>query len=227
VEAEGYPLTLSRYLHLNPVRGKVVGTGDPGERRERLRAWKWSSYGGYSGLAKPEAWISQDLILGEMSGGRSRGGRRLRYRRYVEEGLLREIENPLAEARWQSILGREDFVQQLRDQLESRREEREEIPALRSMRRRADAESIIRSVAKAYRLPVEAVLRRRGKGNEARSVAMVLVWDCCGISLREVGELFGGAGYTAVAQRIARTRASDREGGLRFKLEKLKRKCEK
>ncbi len=33
VEAEGYPLSLSRYLHLNPVRGKVVGRGDPGEGR--------------------------------------------------------------------------------------------------------------------------------------------------------------------------------------------------
>ena len=226
VEAEGYPLSLSRYLHLNPVRGKVVGRGDPGERRERLRAWKWSSYRGYSGLANPEPWISPGLILGEMRG-RGRGGRRLRYRRYVEEGLLREIENPLEETRWQSILGREDFVQQWRDQLESRQEESEEIPALRSMSRKADAEWIVRCAAKAYRLPVEALLRRGGKGNEARSVAMVLVWDCCGMSLAEVGAFFGGAKYAAVAQRIARTKRKAGRGELRFSLEKLARKCEK
>src|SRR3954470_1179047 len=42
-----YPLTLSRYLHLNPVRGKRLGVGTPAERRERLRAYRWSSYPGY------------------------------------------------------------------------------------------------------------------------------------------------------------------------------------
>ena len=51
VEAEGYLLSLSRYLHLNPVRGKRIGRGDPVERRKRLREWRWSSYRGYSGLA--------------------------------------------------------------------------------------------------------------------------------------------------------------------------------
>ena len=43
---------------------------------------------------------------------------------------------------------------------------------------------------------------------------MVLVWDCCGLSLREMGELFGGAGYTAVAQMIARTREKDTKKAL-------------
>src|SRR5207248_6876502 len=29
LEAEGYLLTLSRYVHLNPVRGRIIGKGDP------------------------------------------------------------------------------------------------------------------------------------------------------------------------------------------------------
>ena len=49
VEAEGYLLSLSRYVHLNPARGKWIGRGDPVERRKRLRRWRWSSYRGYSG----------------------------------------------------------------------------------------------------------------------------------------------------------------------------------
>jgi putative transposase len=44
VEAEGYLLSLSRYVHLNPVRGQVIGRGDPVERRKRLRDWHWGSY---------------------------------------------------------------------------------------------------------------------------------------------------------------------------------------
>jgi hypothetical protein len=50
---------------------------------------------------------------------------------------------------------------------------------------------------------------------------MVLVWDCCGASVPEVGKLFGGAGYTAVAQMIGRTIEKDRKGALKFKLAEL------
>jgi REP-associated tyrosine transposase len=71
IEAEGYLLSLSRYLHLNPVRGKVIGRADPLQRRQRLRAWRWSSYRGYSGLAKQESWIEEELILGAEQGVRA------------------------------------------------------------------------------------------------------------------------------------------------------------
>src|SRR5207248_2734618 len=49
-----------------------------------------------------------------------------------------------------------------------------------------------------------AVQKRGGYGLKARTVAMWLVWENCGISLREVGELFGGLNYAAVAQRLRR-----------------------
>jgi hypothetical protein len=58
-------------------------------------------------------------------------------------------------------------------------------------------------------------------------LAMVLVWDCCGMRLREIGDLFGGAAYTAVAQLIARTKEKDRRNMLKFKLDKLTAKCGK
>lgn len=47
-----YLLGLSRYVHLNPVRGVSLGRGNPSERRKRLRAFKWSSYPGYAGLGR-------------------------------------------------------------------------------------------------------------------------------------------------------------------------------
>ena len=37
IEAEKYLLEVSRYLHLNPVRGVVLGQGTPMERRKGLR----------------------------------------------------------------------------------------------------------------------------------------------------------------------------------------------
>jgi chromosomal replication initiation ATPase DnaA len=41
---------------------------------------------------------------------------------------------------------------------------------------------------------------------EARNVAMWMIWESGTKSLREIGELFGGLDYAAVAQRIRRTR---------------------
>ena len=56
---------------------------------------------------------------------------------------------------------------------------------------------------------------------------MVLIWDCCGMRLREIGALFGGVAYTAVAQMIAHTKEKDRRSKLKFKLNKLMDKCGK
>jgi REP element-mobilizing transposase RayT len=223
VEAEGYCLSLSRYLHLNPVRGKVIGRGDPLERRKRLRAWHWSSYRGYSGLARPEPWMSEERVLGEMSGPHK--GRRLRYRRFVEEGLGREIENPLEAVQWQAALGREGFVRKLSDRLKVAKEQHREVPSLRKLQSKVEAGAILEGVAEAYQCAKAEVLRQGRRGNEARGVAMVLIWDACGMRLREIGELFGGSGYTAVAQMIARTRAKDQRNALSFKLDELMGLC--
>jgi REP element-mobilizing transposase RayT len=85
VEGGSYLLGLSRYLHLNPVRGKVIGRGNPRERRERLRKYSWSSYRGYAGLSRQEEFVTEDLVLDELH---ARGLRESkgRYRRFVEEG---------------------------------------------------------------------------------------------------------------------------------------------
>jgi putative transposase len=150
LEAEEYLLTLSGYVHLNPVRGRVIGKGDPVERRKRLRAWRWSSYPGFAGLAEPESWVTCERILQQFGGPKVR--RPLRYRRFVEEGLLREIENPLEAAKWQAALGREDFLRALKDRLEARRQQEDrETPALRQLRGRPEVETILDRVAKRYR----------------------------------------------------------------------------
>jgi putative transposase len=62
VEAESYLLELSRYLHLNPVTGEILGEGTPEERRERLRSYTWSSYRGYAGLGKSKRFVKSKTI---------------------------------------------------------------------------------------------------------------------------------------------------------------------
>src|SRR5574341_2431666 len=75
-DKQSYLLELTRYLHLNPVRAKLVK--DPGE-------YKWSSYGGYVGKTQEPKWLDSPAVLEEFSGNRSEA-RRL-YRRFVREGM--------------------------------------------------------------------------------------------------------------------------------------------
>ena len=199
----GYLLTLSRYLHLNPVRGVVLGRGTPSERRERLRAFKWSTYRGYAGLGRQFPFVEETAVLNIL--GARAVAQRLDYRRFVEEGLVREIENPFEAVRWQAVLGDESFGQTIRDRVQAMGRPSREIPPLREMRQTVSPERILERAAKRYKVKVKRLMEGE-YGLEARNVAMWMLWEGGNQTLREIGELFGGMDYAAVAQRIRRAR---------------------
>ncbi len=222
VEGGDYVLGLSRYLHLNPVRGRVLGLGTPQERRDRLREYRWSSYRGYAGLSKPAPFVTEELVLGELEAATGRGGK-VPYRRFVEEGLVREIEHPAEAAQWQAVLGSEVFVQAMKDRMQTQRAKRREVGALRRGTTGPSAAAVIGAVAREYGLSAERVIGGRAYGLPARSIAMWVVWELCGLTLREIGELFAGMDYAAVAQRIRRVEADERT---QKQLAQLLRKCQ-
>jgi REP element-mobilizing transposase RayT len=206
VEGGNYLLGLSRYLHLNPVRGRVIGVGDPKERRKRLRAYRWSSYRGYAGLGKQNDFVSEELVLGELDGSSKIKIQqaKLRYRRFVEEGLLREIENPFEAVQWQMVLGSESLLQKVKDKMRSKSDHQREVTGLRSAASRSEPKRVMARVAAHYGLPVNRLLREPVYGSEARNVAIWLAWQNSGLTLREIGSMFGGMDYAAVSQRIRR-----------------------
>ena len=207
VQEGDYLLGLSRYVHLNPVRGVSLGRGTPGERQKRLRAFEWSSYPGYAGLRKQFPFVEEDMVLGELRG--PRRGERVRYRRFVEEGLTREVENPFEAVRWQAALGDESFLRRVRDRMQGLdKRQRREIASLRHIMPKIDFDTILQSVAEKYDVDRRRLLSRGERGLQPRNVAIWLVWEAGDKSLREIGELFGGLDYAAVAQRIRRTRSS-------------------
>lgn len=204
VQEGDYLPGLSRYVHLNPVRGASLGRGNPRERRARLRRFKWSSYPGYAGLSRPFPFVEEEMVLGELGG--PRRAERLRYRRFVEEGLVREIENPFAAVKWQAVLGNESFVQKVRDRIKGLHKERREITALRQGARKIDPDEVLRKVARKHQISVKRLVAPGERGLRARNLATWMIWETGEKSLREIGELFGGLDYAAVGQRIRRIR---------------------
>jgi hypothetical protein len=141
-----YLLALSCYVHLNPVRGVSLGRGSPSERRTRLRRFKWSSYLRYAGLSRGFPFVEDEMILSELGG--PKRAERLRCRRFVGEGLVREIDNPFAAVQWQAVLGNETFVQKLRDRIKGLHKERREITSLRRAARQIEPDEVLQRVSK-------------------------------------------------------------------------------
>ena len=58
VEKDRYALELSRYIHLNPVRARLVSD---------LSRYAWSSYSVYVGIGKRWEWLERGFILSQIS----------------------------------------------------------------------------------------------------------------------------------------------------------------
>ncbi len=207
VEAESYLLELSRYLHLNPVRGKTGGEGPPEERRERLRNFLWSSYRGYAGLGRSTRFIRSAAIEEVFRTFTGHDWSPTQYRRWVEEGLTKELADPFEAVKWQQILGAEDFFQQVKDrcnqnQSKSRSSKKAWSPEM-------VREEIFKKVGKHFRMKPAEILDRGSRNGAARGLAMVLCWDLTGMSHREISGLFGTPSSNSVAQMIRRTKAKE------------------
>ena len=75
------------------------------------------------------------------------------------------------------------------------------------------------AVAKRYGVRVEELSGRNRLMKEAREVAMWLIWERCGVSQREIGEMFGGVKEAAVAQRLRRVPEKARRCALELREE--------
>ena len=97
VKAESHLHILTRYIHLNPVRARLVK--DPVD-------YCWSSYPCYLGLQEPPAWLEVGQTLRKF--GRTADEQRRGYRIFVEQGV---VGDPLQGMKFGAILGSERFVE--------------------------------------------------------------------------------------------------------------------
>ena len=89
IEDESYYWTVSRYIHLNPVRVGLVA---------RPEEWSWSSYPGYADPTCRVSWIAYDRLWqawrGEFRGKTTDAIDD--YRRFVTSGVEQPPESPFA-----------------------------------------------------------------------------------------------------------------------------------
>jgi len=76
---DGYLRTVCDYVHLNPVRAKLLRPDD------LLQNYPWSSYPAYLKGAKRPAWLRVDRVLGELGIGKDDRAGRQRFAQAMEE----------------------------------------------------------------------------------------------------------------------------------------------
>jgi REP element-mobilizing transposase RayT/predicted XRE-type DNA-binding protein len=182
VDIDEYAKELSRYIHLNPVRAKIVETPEE---------YDWSSYKCYIGKQSPAKWLYRDFILGYF--GEKVSSAQKRYQKFVNALVHLEYDSPLDEVVSSTLLGSADFIAFIKDNFLSAKKPDKELPALKELIKKASMQDIFKEVELVF--TKDKVL--------ARNVKMYLCQRYTGKKLKEIGLHFG-IGESGVSQACRR-----------------------
>lgn len=196
VEREHHYWELSRYVHLNPVRGGVV---------KRPTDYRWSSCRAYFDTRLAPAWLAWREVLSEYDPSVRKA--RESYRNFLRAGSTTETTSPLRRVVASSLLGSEDFVEGIRHLIDERQPDRE-VPSARALAETPDLRVVEKAVCDEFRTTPE-VLRTKGKhANHARAAAVFLCRQLTSTPVASLGTRFGNVGPSTITRICARVKKS-------------------
>jgi len=185
VDQDNYLLELSRYIHLNPVRSKIV---------VRPEEYSQSSYKSYI-FKKKESVVYSDQILGMIANNSNSAPKR--YREFVENGIGNDLENPLNKIYCGAILGGTAFI---KDAL-SKLKDLDLLSKETSYRNKLDttykSDEIIRAVSEYFRISNDAVIKDK---KEIRNISIYLMKKMTGMTNSQIGKIFDDFSCSGVAK---------------------------
>ena len=170
VEKDAYCQELSRYIHLNPLRGGMV---------KDLIRYPWTSYPYYIGLKEKPFWLETGYILGYFGQEKRRAQRK--YKGYVEEAVGVEMKDPLEGVFASTFLGSQEFIKQVGQRTKIPKEsDTRNIPVLNVLKERPSLEEIGRRVGDVV----------GGKGSLFKKYCIHISHRYGGFSLKEIGHFY-------------------------------------
>jgi len=204
VERDDYLVRLSAYIHLNPVRARLVN--EPEEHR-------WSSYGQYLSGEATEL-LSPATVL-KYAGGPEN------YRTIIDRMQGEDI---LPEEMYgrNALIGGDDFRAKMREQVADRAMDANELPEYRGLRQ-VTPEAVEKAVCAAFGVKKGDLTKKYERG-EARRVYLYLLKRRTALTLAEIGKLLGmSANAVATAARVFE-RGLKADGRLAGRVNKLEEK---
>jgi REP element-mobilizing transposase RayT len=215
VDADSCLLELVRYIHRNPLDAGIMGD---------LSKYTWSSHNGYLSSAKKWDWLHKNYILSLFSNTKAESIRR--YKHFVSEEILEEINQLFGRGNLPSILGSKSFVDRIKNNFFSL-DDFEEHPETKRLA--PDIDRIKYAVCNAYDIKeTELYVTRRGYFNEPRNVTVYLIRQLRNDTLKQVGKQFGIENYSTVSSIVERVKYEMKaDKGLRKRIQNLKEEISK
>lgn len=195
IDADNYLKGVSRYIHLNPVKIKQASSKDVAGKKRILGSHGWSSYPGYVSLRKRKPFLRVEEVLDYFGGDTPRGRRS--YARYVAQGLVSDLENPLELGKGHGIIGERDFVDAVRDRYLSPAIHSRELPAAGKLRGCVGPERIMEAVCAELNVGRDDLVGK-GRRGAGRGFLMELLYRYGKLNQREIGSMLG-IDYSAVS----------------------------
>lgn len=174
VEADSYFAELTRYIHLNPVRAKIVA--NPAE-------YPWSSYGTYIhvGNNRNDSLIDIDRVKEFLAMDLKQ------YRNFIEDA--KDYPNPFKDTYAGFILGCAKFIQdklnQLKDEIKSK-----DFAYKRAIRSLVEPEDILRTVANYFKIDKEKMRTSVSRPMTAKKAAIYFLRKETGLTSAQIGKIF-------------------------------------
>ncbi len=199
VDADAYAKELSRYIHLNPVRAKMV---------ERPEEYEWSSFRDYTGMRKPPDWLHRDFILSYF-GNKIKAAER-GYKKFISILEEKEYESPLNELFASTILGDTDFVEYIRNEFVNTKEIDKEIPDAKAFKVKTSMLEIFKGVDLEF-----------SEERMSKDVKQYLCHQYTSERLKTIGEEFSvtESAVSHTVSRVAKKIAGDKK--IRKRIDKL------
>ncbi len=192
IDKDAYSLQLSRYIHLNPLKAGLV---------KRLEDYEWSSFSIFLGKKEPKIFMDTQWLLSQIGDSNA-------FNQFTLEGLKNSW-SPSKEAKHQSVLGDESFVEKIKKEHIPMKKD-PTISRLKEFQKPTDTKSLEQRI---QALTPDSVLSRK-----------LLVYHLkkhTALSLKEIGRTAGNLSSSAVCQVVNRLES---EGKRNLKISDLMKK---
>ena len=179
VDKDEYLLKLTAYIHMNPLRAKLV---------KRLEDYLWSSYDLF--LHRKEQGLISWNVLGKYI---NHGPDDYRKYVYANNGNTYDFKEKLYAG---FILGQPRFIKDTLEDLKIQIE-KSDISYNQRIEKLHEIDEVTDFVAKRYKTEVDMLFKAANKQNEAKKVAIYVIKKLCSDTNKEIGKKFG-VSYSAV-----------------------------
>ncbi len=199
IEEKSLLLELTRYMHLNPVRARLV---------KKAEEYKHSSYQAYL-FKESRGLVFTDFVLSGIA--TDPGKARRKYGEFVESGTGKNLTNPLQKVYGQAIAGSPAFIKKVAARVNKKWPPAKGPSRRTTAQQASDVERILTALSSHFKVSRKTIFAAR---NTPRNLAIYFAKKYTGLTNSEIGERFGNITYSAVtrvATRVAERARKDKE----------------